>query len=53
MICFKDWERLAIKLGFLEYDIQSYKLKNKGFNYETVSAFILPTILKNIILKLN
>lgn len=33
----KDWEKLAIKLGFLEYDIQSYKAKNKGYNYDTVS----------------
>lgn len=32
----KDWEKLAIKLGFLEYDIQSYKSKNRGYNYETV-----------------
>ena len=33
----RDWEKLAIKLGFLEYDIQSYKAKHRGYNYETVS----------------
>lgn len=36
----KDWEKLAIKLGFLEYDIQSYKLKNKGYNYETMADIL-------------
>lgn len=32
----KDWEKLSIKLGFLEYDIQSYKLKNKGYNLDAM-----------------
>lgn len=32
----KDWEKLAIKLGFLEYDIQSLKNKHKGNAYDTV-----------------
>jgi hypothetical protein len=36
----KDWEKLAIKLGFLEYDIQAFKLKNKGYNLETVCILL-------------
>lgn len=32
----KDWEKLSIKLGFLEYDIQNLKNKHNGNTYETV-----------------
>ena len=37
----KDWEKLAIKLGFLEYDVQSYKAKNRGYNYDTVKKIFI------------
>lgn len=33
----KDWEKLSIKLGFLEYDIKEAKSKNNGKAYDTVS----------------
>lgn len=33
----KDWEKLSIKLGFLEYDIKNMKSKHNGNAYETVS----------------
>jgi hypothetical protein len=26
----RDWEKLAIKLGFLEYDIESFKVQNNS-----------------------
>lgn len=37
----RDWEKLAIKLGFLEYDISTYKLKNRGYNYETMVEILM------------
>lgn len=46
----KDWEKLAIKLGFLEYDIQSFKLKNKGYNLETVSSSLFVCGLLKLII---
>jgi hypothetical protein len=42
----KDWEKLAIKLGFLEYDIQNLKSKNKGSPYDTVRGDLSTKTLK-------
>jgi hypothetical protein len=37
----KNWEKLALKLGFLDSDINSLKAKNKGNAYDTVSSTTL------------
>lgn len=41
----KDWEKLAIKLGFLEYDIKDIKSKNNGKAYDTVRSGCLFLLL--------
>lgn len=33
----KDWEKLSIKLGFLEYDIREFKSRHNGKAYDTVN----------------
>jgi hypothetical protein len=33
----KNWTNLALALGFLEYDIEAYKLKNNNDSAATVS----------------
>jgi hypothetical protein len=34
----KNWSRLALVLGFLEYDIEAYRVRNKGDAAATVST---------------
>jgi len=34
----KNWTKLALTLGFLEYDIEAYKLKNNNDSAATVSV---------------
>lgn len=36
----KNWSKLALTLGFLEYDIEAYKLKNNHDATATVCVFI-------------
>ena len=33
---YKDWSQLVISLGFLEYDIEAYKIKNNNDSTATV-----------------
>lgn len=33
----KSWSRLALTLGFLEYDIEAYRVKNNGDSTGTVN----------------
>jgi hypothetical protein len=37
----KNWSKLALAIGFLEYDIETYKLRNKNDPSATVSFYFL------------
>jgi hypothetical protein len=34
----KNWSKLALSLGFLEYDIEAYRVRNKNDSSATVSS---------------
>jgi hypothetical protein len=37
----KNWTKLALTLGFLEYDIEAYKLKNNNDSAATVCVYFI------------
>lgn len=37
----KDWEKLPLKLGFLESDIQNVKSQQNGDPHNTVSIYVM------------
>jgi hypothetical protein len=41
----KNWPRLAITLGFLEYDIESYKVQNNNDTIATVNRSLFGSVL--------
>lgn len=42
----KNWSKLAITLGFLEYDIEAYKVQNNYDSTATVNDFLFNFLLR-------
>lgn len=46
----KNWTKLALTLGFLEYDIEAYRLKNNNDSTATVGFNLRNTFFSYIVL---